>query len=86
MEVLLFTFYAVVGIQVIYFILYSIALSKSVVDKSAQPLPVSVIICAHDEEANLRELVPLLLAQSHPEFEIIVVDDRSNDGTFDFLL
>lgn len=49
-------------------------------------IPVSVIVCAHDEEQNLRELLPLLLAQNHPEFEIIIVEDRCNDGTYDFLL
>ncbi|MBX2896695.1 MAG: glycosyltransferase [Cyclobacteriaceae bacterium] len=43
------------------------------------------MVCAHDEEENLRELVPLLLAQDHPEFEVIVVEDRCNDGTFDYL-
>jgi glycosyltransferase involved in cell wall biosynthesis len=48
--------------------------------------PVSVIVCAHDEEQNLRELVPLLLQQKYPQYEVIVVNDRSNDGTFDFLL
>lgn len=48
--------------------------------------PVSVVVCAHDEEANIRELVPLLLRQDYPEFEVIVVDDRSNDGTYDYLL
>lgn len=48
--------------------------------------PVSVIVCAHDEEVNLRALLPLLLAQDHRQYEVIVVDDRSNDGTFDFLL
>lgn len=48
--------------------------------------PISVIVCAHDEEQNLRELVPLLLSQQHSEFEVIIVNDRSNDGTFDFLL
>ncbi|HEX6890358.1 MAG TPA: glycosyltransferase, partial [Chryseolinea sp.] len=49
-------------------------------------LPVSVIVCAHDEEENLKELIPALLSQDHPEFEVIIVDDRSNDSTFDFLL
>jgi glycosyltransferase involved in cell wall biosynthesis len=34
---------------------------------------------------NLRELVPMLLTQSHPEFEVIIVEDRCNDDTYDFL-
>ncbi len=49
-------------------------------------VPVSVILCAHDEEHNLRELVPLLLQQDHPAFEVIIVEDRCNDGTYDYLL
>jgi glycosyltransferase involved in cell wall biosynthesis len=53
---------------------------------SASPLPVSVIVCAHDEEENLKELIPALLSQDHFEFEVIIVDDRSNDNTFDLLL
>lgn len=52
----------------------------------AMNTPVSVIVCVHDEEQNLRELIPLLLNQNHSEFEIIIVNDRSNDGTYDFLL
>jgi len=51
-----------------------------------EPRPVSVIVCAHDEEQNLRELIPILLQQQHPDFEVIIVNDRSNDGTYDFLL
>jgi glycosyltransferase involved in cell wall biosynthesis len=47
--------------------------------------PVSVIVCAHNERKNLVILIPLLLEQKHPEFEIIVVDDRSIDATFDYL-
>jgi len=49
-------------------------------------IPVSVIVCAHDEEENLRELVPLLLKQDYPVFEVIIVEDRSNDETYDYLL
>jgi glycosyltransferase involved in cell wall biosynthesis len=86
LEVLEYIFYFVGGVQIIYFILYLIALSKEIVQKPGQALPVSVIICAHDEEQNLKELIPILLAQNHAEFEIIVVDDRSNDATFDLLL
>jgi glycosyltransferase involved in cell wall biosynthesis len=47
--------------------------------------PFSIIVCAHDEEQNLRELIPVLLQQQYSEFEIVVVDDRSNDGTYDYL-
>ena len=86
MEVLLIIFFAAVGVQVIYFTFYLVTLTKAPVKKPDQALPVSVIVCAHDEEQNLKELIPILLNQNHPEFEIIVVDDRSNDGTFDLLL
>ena len=46
--------------------------------------PVSVIICARNEEDNLRENLPLILAQEFPNFEVIVVNDRSYDGSYDF--
>jgi len=54
--------------------------------RPAGEVPVSVVICAHDEVENLRALIPMLLSQDHPEFEVIVVNDRSNDATFDYLL
>ena len=79
-------FIAIIAIQTIYFSVYIIALSKKGAKREPHRLPVSVIVCAHDEEANLRELIPTLLAQDHEEFEVIIVDDRSNDSTFDFLL
>jgi glycosyltransferase involved in cell wall biosynthesis len=47
--------------------------------------PVSVIICARNEEENLRNNLPLVLSQEYPEFEVIVVDDASTDGTADLL-
>lgn len=53
---------------------------------SASSSSISVVVCAHDEEQNLKELIPLLLQQSYPNYEIIVVDDRSNDDTYDYLL
>lgn len=48
--------------------------------------PISVIVAAHNEIENLKILVPLLLKQNYPEFELIVVDDRSEDDTYLYLL
>ena len=44
-------------------------------------LPVSVIVPARDEEANIAPCFTSLLAQSAPPAELLVVDDRSTDGT-----
>lgn len=54
-------------------------------ERRAEGPPVSVIVCARNEAPNLRFLMPLLAVQSHPEFEIIVVSDRSDDGSVEFL-
>ncbi|SFG75419.1 glycosyltransferase [Pedobacter insulae] len=47
--------------------------------------PVSIIICARNEMANLEKNLPEFLAQDYPAFELIVVNDRSWDGTADLL-
>ncbi|UBM60969.1 glycosyltransferase [Marinilongibacter aquaticus] len=47
---------------------------------------VSVVVAAWNEIKNLQELIPLLAEQDYPDFEIIIVDDRSSDGTYDYLL
>jgi glycosyltransferase involved in cell wall biosynthesis len=49
------------------------------------PEGVSVIVCAHDQLHNLRNLIPVLMSQDYPAFEVIIVDDRSQDGTQDWL-
>ena len=78
---------SILSIQVVYIILFLIAFIRK--QKKLQVpsgVPVSIIVCAHDEEENLKELIPQLLGQNYPEFEVIIVEDKSNDGTFDFLL
>ena len=49
-------------------------------DRADQGL-VSVIVPAKDEEANIGAALETLLGQDYPNLEIIVVDDRSTDGT-----
>lgn len=46
----------------------------------SQP-PVSVIICAKNEDENLTEFLPKILTQEYPDFEVIVVNDCSYDNT-----
>ncbi len=43
--------------------------------------PVSIIIAAHNEAENLKQFLPFVLEQDYPEFEIIVINDRSEDET-----
>jgi Glycosyl transferase family 2 len=42
---------------------------------------VSVIFAARDEAAKLPQALPTLLAQDYPDYEVIAVDDRSEDAT-----
>ncbi|HWV56726.1 MAG TPA: glycosyltransferase family A protein, partial [Longimicrobiales bacterium] len=42
---------------------------------------VSVIVPARNEARNLGACVATLLRSSYPRFEVIIVDDRSRDGT-----
>lgn len=41
----------------------------------------SIIICAKNEKENLIKFLPEVLNQDYPAFEVLVVDDDSNDGT-----
>ncbi len=43
--------------------------------------PISIIICAQNELKNLLVLIPALLEQDYPTFELIIVDDSSTDDT-----
>jgi chlorobactene glucosyltransferase len=43
--------------------------------------PISVIVPARNEEKNIRRCVEALLAQDYPNFQVLVLDDRSTDST-----
>lgn len=47
--------------------------------------PVSVIVYACNDADWLSKFLPLVLDQDYPEFEVIVVNDGSTDGTRDLL-
>ncbi|MDR2929086.1 MAG: glycosyltransferase [Cytophagaceae bacterium] len=43
--------------------------------------PVSVIVCAKNEADNLKKFLPAVLAQNYPEYQVIVVNDSSEDDS-----
>ena len=45
------------------------------------PPRVSIIVPARNEQRNIREALQSLLELNYPDFEVIVVDDRSEDDT-----
>ena len=98
---LLISWLVVVSIQLIYILLvYSrtafyrqpvrndVVLQSDFADASTpgDSTPgITVVVCARNELENLIELLPLLNDQNYPNFEVLVMDDRSTDGTEQFL-
>jgi glycosyltransferase involved in cell wall biosynthesis len=68
-------------VQLYFAFVYFFPLSRHQDPAITQHVPVSVIVAAHNEQDNLFELLPMLLDQEYPEFEILVVNDRSDDDT-----
>lgn len=50
-------------------------------DLPSVPPAVSVIVAARNEQRNIREALQSLLHLDYPDYELIVVDDRSGDAT-----
>jgi glycosyltransferase involved in cell wall biosynthesis len=80
-----------IGAAAIHFIRYGIVFLRFTYFKTEDdPLnfsdqPVSVLVCAKNELENLKNLLPKLLKQAYSHYEIIIVDDRSDDGSYEFL-
>jgi len=89
MEVLFAVFITGAAIQLIFHVLSilkirSFRMKEHYLD--IEDKPVSIIVCAHNELQNLKILLDKLHVQAYTEFELVVVDDRSDDGTYDYLL
>ena len=85
-EQVLFIVFAVFGaatlLQLLYFwFFYSRIAFGHDKNMSVQKLPVSVVVCARNEYENLLTFLPSILEQNYPEFEVVVVNDASDDET-----
>lgn len=80
--ILFYFFLAVVAVQVVYYLFifgkFSFAKPQETKEKH---IPVSVIVCAKNEEENLKKLIPMLAKQDYQNFEIVIIDDASYDNT-----
>ena len=81
--VLLVLFVTTFLIQAFYYLFFflSIQLKKNREPGSIENIPVSVVICARNESENLGKLLPLILEQDYPDFEVVVVNDCSEDDS-----
>ena len=79
-------FSSVAAIQLFYYLFFylSVCLKRNP-ETNKRGQPVSVIICARNESDNLRNFLPSILEQDYPDFEVIVVNDCSEDNSYEIL-
>lgn len=53
--------------------------------KPSKGYPVSLIVCAKNEAEQLDQHIPLWLQQNHPDFELILINDRSSDNSLEVM-
>lgn len=77
-------FIAVIVVQFLYYIVFfgKFSFAKPKVS-TPKRVPISVIVCAKNEEENVKNFVPLLAEQNYPDYEIVLIDDASSDETLE---
>ena len=48
-------------------------------NSKTEAVPLSIIVAARNEAHNLKDYLPILLKQNHSNFEVLVINDGSND-------
>jgi glycosyltransferase involved in cell wall biosynthesis len=82
--ILLCLFIAVVIVQFLYYVVFFGKFSFAKPQESKQKkIPISVIVCAKNEEENVKNFIPILASQNYPDFEIVLIDDASSDETLE---
>lgn len=82
--VLFYIFIGITFIQIVYYLFIFGKFSFAKPQESTQKhLSVSVVVCAKNEEENVKKYIPLLATQNYPNYEIILIDDASSDETLE---
>ena len=69
------------AIQLLYYLLVFRRVNLFKANEEAFSPAVSVIVCGFNEANNFEKLIPKLLEQNYSTFEIVIVNDQSNDHT-----
>jgi len=86
LDTFFYIFIVVVCIQVIYYTgVFSYFSFGKLQKQTPKNIPVSVLICAKNEAENLKQFLPSIVGQDYPNFEIVLIDDDSNDDTLDVM-
>lgn len=83
-EIIFYLFAGITAIQVFYYLFFfsRITFYKAKQKTQSQQHPVSVVICARDEDENLARNLPGVLVQNYPStYEVVVVNDNSLDDS-----
>lgn len=79
---ILYFFIVIVAVQISYYLgvfgKFAFAKAQKTTPKN---IPISVVVCAKNEEENVANFIPLLAEQDYPDFEIVLIDDASSDDT-----
>lgn len=71
---------------ILYYILLAFTPKSNIKNNNKQKRPISIIMPIYNEKNNIKESIISVLEQNYPYFEIIIIDDGSNDGTLEFLI
>lgn len=86
METTLLSLFLVVSlINILYYLGYFSFASANNNNPESSKIPVSVIICAKNEAENLKQFIPSILAQKYPDFEVVLINDASEDDTLEVM-
>lgn len=83
--ILLGAFIFISLVNLFYFFSFFSFSTSGIKNKLHPEIPVSVIICAKNEEENLKNFLPSILEQDYPDFEVIVINDASLDNTLEVI-
>ncbi|WP_106133065.1 glycosyltransferase [Mongoliibacter ruber] len=85
LDILWIVFLLALGVQLFYILIIfgriSFFYRSKISSGQSNQEGVTVIVAAHNEKENLKKLIPILCEQNYPNYDVMIINDRSNDGT-----